>query len=38
VFLEKLKVFCLAESLGGVESLAEHPCVVAATVCGGRRD
>lgn len=24
-FLESLKVFCIAESLGGVESLAEHP-------------
>jgi len=24
-FLQALKVFCLAESLGGVESLAEHP-------------
>jgi cystathionine beta-lyase len=24
-FLEKLKVFTLAESLGGVESLANHP-------------
>ena len=24
-FLEKLNLFCLAESLGGVESLIEHP-------------
>ena len=24
-FLEKIKVFTLAESLGGVESLANHP-------------
>lgn len=24
-FLEHLKLFALAESLGGVESLAEHP-------------
>ena len=24
-FLEALKIFALAESLGGVESLAEHP-------------
>ena len=27
-FLEKLKVFTLAESLGGVESLAEHPAIM----------
>ncbi len=26
-FLEQLKIFALAESLGGVESLAEHPYV-----------
>lgn len=24
-FLERLELFALAESLGGVESLAEHP-------------
>jgi len=29
VFLENLKVFTLAESLGGIESLAEHPYVFA---------
>jgi cystathionine gamma-lyase len=28
VFLENLKVFTLAESLGGVESLAEHPALM----------
>ena len=28
VFLEKLKVFTLAESLGGVESLANHPALM----------
>eukprot|EP01119_Soliformovum_irregulare_P003820 TRINITY_DN14877_c1_g1_i1.p1 TRINITY_DN14877_c1_g1~~TRINITY_DN14877_c1_g1_i1.p1 ORF type:complete len:393 (-),score=114.86 TRINITY_DN14877_c1_g1_i1:62-1240(-) len=28
VFLEKLKIFALAESLGGVESLAEHPAIM----------
>ena len=28
-FLEKLKVFTLAESLGGVESLANHPALMA---------
>jgi len=27
-FLEKLKLFALAESLGGVESLAEHPAIM----------
>jgi cystathionine beta-lyase/cystathionine gamma-synthase len=27
VFLESLKLFALAESLGAVESLAEHPYV-----------
>jgi cystathionine beta-lyase/cystathionine gamma-synthase len=27
-FLEKLKVFTLAESLGGVESLADHPAIM----------
>lgn len=27
-FLEKLKVFTLAESLGGVESLANHPALM----------
>jgi len=27
-FLENLKVFALAESLGGVESLAEHPAIM----------
>ena len=40
-FLESLKVFALAESLGGVESLAEHPfcrhisrvCVCSLCVC-----
>jgi cystathionine beta-lyase/cystathionine gamma-synthase len=25
-FLSHLKIFTLAESLGGVESLIEHPC------------
>ena len=30
-FLEKLKVFTLAESLGGVESLANHPASVSYT-------
>ncbi|MBP7901900.1 MAG: PLP-dependent transferase [Spirochaetes bacterium] len=28
MFLESLKVFTLAESLGGVESLAEHPAIM----------
>ncbi len=28
VFLEKLRVFALAESLGGVESLVEHPAIM----------
>ena len=28
-FLENIKVFTLAESLGGYESLAEHPLVAA---------
>lgn len=27
-FLEKIKVFTLAESLGGVESLANHPALM----------
>ena len=27
-FLERLKIFALAESLGGVESLAEHPAIM----------
>ena len=27
-FLESLKVFSLAESLGGVESLVEHPAIM----------
>ena len=27
-FLEKVKVFALAESLGGVESLIEHPAIM----------
>lgn len=27
-FLEKLKIFALAESLGGIESLAEHPALM----------
>ncbi len=27
-FLEKVKVFSLAESLGGVESLVEHPAIM----------
>jgi cystathionine gamma-lyase len=27
-FLSKLKLFALAESLGGVESLAEHPAIM----------
>ena len=27
-FLETVKVFCLAESLGGVESLIEHPAIM----------
>jgi cystathionine gamma-lyase len=28
VFLEKTKIFTLAESLGGVESLIEHPALM----------
>lgn len=28
VFLEKVKIFALAESLGGVESLIEHPAIM----------
>jgi len=28
VFLENLKIFALAESLGGVDSLAEHPAIM----------
>ncbi|XP_055497867.1 cystathionine gamma-lyase-like [Leucoraja erinacea] len=28
IFLENLKIFCLAESLGGYESLAEHPAIM----------
>jgi len=28
IFLENLKIFALAESLGGVESLAEHPAIM----------
>ena len=27
-FLKKLEIFALAESLGGVESLAEHPAIM----------
>ena len=27
-FLERLKIFVCAESLGGVESLAEHPAIM----------
>jgi cystathionine gamma-lyase len=27
-FLEKLHIFALAESLGGVESLVEHPAIM----------
>jgi cystathionine beta-lyase/cystathionine gamma-synthase len=27
-FLERLRLFALAESLGGVESLAEHPAIM----------
>lgn len=27
-FLEKLRIFALAESLGGVESLVEHPAIM----------
>ena len=27
-FLKNLKIFALAESLGGVESLAEHPAIM----------
>ncbi|MEO8385906.1 MAG: PLP-dependent transferase, partial [Betaproteobacteria bacterium] len=27
-FLERLKIFACAESLGGVESLAEHPAIM----------
>ena len=27
-FLEKVKIFSLAESLGGVESLIEHPAIM----------
>ncbi|XP_069794551.1 cystathionine gamma-lyase-like isoform X2 [Narcine bancroftii] len=30
-FLENLKLFCLAESLGGYESLAEHPGIMTHT-------
>ena len=28
IFLESLKLFSLAESLGGVESLVEHPAII----------
>ena len=28
VFLESCKIFSLAESLGGVESLIEHPAIM----------
>ena len=34
VFLESLKVWLLAESLGGVESLIEHPYVFVSALCG----
>lgn len=38
VFLERVKVFCLAESLGGVESLIEHPAIMThASVPAERR-
>jgi cystathionine gamma-lyase len=30
-FLEKVKIFSLAESLGGVESLIEHPAIMTQT-------
>ena len=30
-FLEKVKIFSLAESLGGVESLIEHPAIMTHT-------
>jgi len=30
-FLEKVKIFLLAESLGGVESLIEHPAIMTHT-------
>ena len=37
-FLEKVKLFALAESLGGVESLIEHPGIMThASVPVGRR-
>ncbi len=39
VFLEKLQIFSLAESLGGVESLAEHPAIMThASVPADMRD
>jgi cystathionine beta-lyase len=31
-FLEKVRVFTLAESLGGVESLANHPLMTHASI------
>jgi len=38
-FLEALKIFALAESLGGVESLAEHPAIMThASVPAEERD
>jgi len=38
IFLENLKIFALAESLGGVESLAEHPAIMThASVPAERR-
>lgn len=37
-FLEKVKLFSLAESLGGVESLIEHPAIMThASIPGARR-
>jgi cystathionine beta-lyase len=36
-FLEKLKVFTLAESLGGVESLANHPALMTLAPSIGRQ-
>ena len=36
-FLERCKLFTLAESLGGVESLIEHPAIMThASLPGGR--
>lgn len=36
-FVERLKVFALAESLGGVESLADHPAIMTHASLGPKR-